>query len=216
MVVGRVKLELDDAGRRTFAVRVHKVERYEKYVTYSGIPTVEYGLNKGSTCRGVGGTQVGIILLSLFWRRSQFTLLFPLTQFTLPWSLMMMTLLWNLDTRKRRIQMMLRGVLKVIQYSVLKLCGGGWEGDRLARWDINIGRHFLMSICYMPGTVLGTGTKMINKTQSSCTHISKARGNGACCFWYMAWDERRKILNRLQQAVKGSWEHSATIIQALS
>lgn len=37
--------------------------------------------------------------------------------------------------------MMLRGVLKVIQYSVLKLCGGGWEGDRLARWDINIGRH---------------------------------------------------------------------------
>lgn len=32
--------------------------------------------------------------------------------------------------------MMLHGVLKVIQYSVLKLCGGSWEGGRLARWDI--------------------------------------------------------------------------------
>lgn len=93
MVVGQVKSELDDAGRKTFAVRVHKVETHEKYVTYSGVPTVEYGLSKGSTCRGVGGAQVGIILLSLFWMRSQFILLFLLTQFTLPWSLMMMTLL---------------------------------------------------------------------------------------------------------------------------
>ena len=48
-------------------------------MAYSGIPTVEYGLGKGSTCRGVGGAQVGIILLSLFWMRSQFILLFPLT-----------------------------------------------------------------------------------------------------------------------------------------
>lgn len=78
MVVRRVISKLDDAGR-TFAVRVHKVERHEEYVAYSGIPTVEYGLGKGSTCRGVGGAQVGIILLSLFWMRSQFTLLFPLT-----------------------------------------------------------------------------------------------------------------------------------------
>lgn len=39
--------------------------------------------------------------------------------------------------------MMLRGVLKVIQYSVLKLCGEvRLRGDRLASAkDINIGRH---------------------------------------------------------------------------
>lgn len=39
--------------------------------------------------------------------------------------------------------MMLHGVLKVIQYSVLKLCGGGW-GENMSHWlggTFNIGRH---------------------------------------------------------------------------